>query len=153
MSTHVNEKSPSGEDRASAHAGAEPVSSATFLRADHDALDALARGLIQSIEGGDRDDAAASITVMQTRVREHLDGEEANLLPGYALYDAEDAHALLREHEKIRQVLAELDVGIDLHLVRADAVKAFLVALQAHAARENAGLYRWASAATGPTVE
>ena len=123
------------------------VRSATFLRADHDELEALARGLIQSIEEGDREDVAAAITVMQTRVREHLDGEEATLLTGYARYAPEDAKQLLREHAEIRHLLAELDVGIDLHLVRADAIKAFLGALQDHAARENAGLYCWAARA------
>ena len=131
----------------------KPVRVATFLRADHDELEALARGLIRAIVEGDRDDVAAVITVMQTRVREHLDGEERSLLAGYARYAPEDAQELLREHAQIRQVLAEFDVGVDLHLVRADAIKAFLVALQAHAARENAGLYCWAATAPELAVE
>lgn len=131
----------------------EPVKNATFLRADHDQLEALAQSLVRTIVEGDRDDVGAAITVMQTRVLAHLDGEERSLLGGYARYAPEDARELLREHAMIRQALAEFDVGVDLHLVRADAVKAFLGALQAHAERENAGLYRWAATAPGPTAD
>lgn len=131
----------------------EPAKSARFLRADHDELEALAQSLVRAIVEGDRDDVGAAITVMQTRVLAHLDGEERSLLDGYARYAPEDAQELRRDHLKIRQALAEFDVGVDLHLVRADAVKAFIGALQAHAARENAGLYRWAATAPGPTVE
>ena len=82
-----------------------------------------------------------------------LAGEERSLFDGYARYAPEDAQELLREHASIRQALAEFDVGVDLHLLRADAVKAFLVRLQAHATRENAGLYCWAATAPRSTVE
>ena len=131
----------------------EPVRMAAFLRGDHDALAALAEGVAKALAEGDVEDVGATIGVMQTRVLEHLDGEERSLLDGYARYAPEDAQELLHEHEKIREALAEFDVGVDLHLLRADAVKAFLVRLQAHAARENAGLYCWAATAPRSTVE
>lgn len=131
----------------------EPVRIAKFLRADHDDLVALAESVVKGIAEGDREDVGATIGIMQSRVLEHLDGEERSLFAGYARYAPEDAKELLREHENIRQALAAFDVGVDLHLVRADAVKAFLVALQAHAARENAGLYCWAATAPRSLVE
>ena len=131
---------------------AEPVKAATFLRADHDELEALAARLVQGVVEGDRQDVGVVIALMQARVIEHLDGEERNLLEGYAQYAPDDAREILREHAEIRKTLAEFDVGVDLHLVRADAVKAFLTALQAHSARENAGLYRWAATAPAPTT-
>ena len=108
---------------------------------------------LKAIAEGDREDVGATIGIMQTRVLEHLDGEERSLFDGYARYAPEDAQELLREHANIRQALAEFDVGVDLHLLRADAVKAFLITLQAHAARENAGLYCWAATAPRATVE
>ena len=42
----------------------------------------------------------------------------------------------------MRSVVAELDVAVDLHLVRANALDAFLSTC-ARMPHENAGLYRW----------
>jgi hemerythrin-like domain-containing protein len=119
-----------------------PARSATALRAEHDQLGLLAERLLDSIVAGDRSEAADAITAMQTLVSAHLAEEERELLPSYAEVEPADAKAILEDHAAIRKALAELDVTTDLHLLRADAVKAFLDALRAHANRENAGMYR-----------
>jgi hypothetical protein len=122
-----------------------PPTAAAFLRADHDELIGLVDTVCQAITEGDHDDIAATIAQLQTAVLAHIDGEERDLLPGYAQHAPEDAHAILAEHALMRTALAELDVGSDLHTTRTGAVRAFLVNLRAHAVRENAGLYVWAA--------
>ena len=49
------------------------------------------------------------------------------------------------EHARIRQLLGELGVGVDLHLVRLELAREFIDFLRAHARREEALLYRWAA--------
>jgi outer membrane lipoprotein SlyB len=116
----------------------------TLLRADHDKLEKLAATILESIVAGDRSEVGGTMEVMQSAVTAHLAEEERELLPAYAEHAPQDAQAILDDHAAIRAALAEFDMETDLHLLRADAVKAFLERLRAHAARENAGLYRWA---------
>lgn len=125
----------------------DPVEAGAFLHGDHDQLTAMAEGVVKAIREGDRDDVAAVITALQRRVLAHLEAEERDLLPPYAKAHPTEAAHLHREHADLREVLAQLDVTTDLHLVRAEAVKALLSQLRAHAVRENASLYRWARCA------
>ena len=122
----------------------EPAKLATFLRSDHNDLELLATTLMKTIVEGDREDVAAGIADLQARVTAHLDGEERDLLPRYTEAAPDDAAQILREHGEIRKALSELDVEVDLHLVRAGQIERLLNVLGAHAARENTGLYRWA---------
>jgi hypothetical protein len=122
-----------------------PVPDSADLRADHDRLETLASTIVEAIASGDHADVSATVTALQTGVGNHLDGEERELIPRYAAHDPADAGRILEEHAVIRRKLADLDVMTDLHLVRADAMRALLASLRAHAARENAGLYAWAA--------
>lgn len=122
----------------------------TFLREDHELLETLAESILKQVVEGDRDDCARAITTMQQRLANHLDTEERELIPSYARHDPEDAARILDEHAAIRRTLANLDVENDLHLVRAEALRSFLVALRAHAARESGGLYRFAARTPDP---
>jgi DNA polymerase III delta prime subunit len=115
------------------------------FRADHEILSTLASEILDAIIEGDPKRMPEAISVLQAAVAAHLDDEERELVPRYASFAPLDAARILEEHAEIRKVLAELDLESDLHLVRADAMAAFLAALEAHAARENAGMYRWAS--------
>ena len=112
------------------------------LRADHVLLESLAHGILRTIVEGEREDVAGALQELQKAVLTHLEGEERELIPTYAQYAPEDAALILKDHASIRCTLADLDVATDLHLVRADAVATFIGTLQAHAAREDAGLYR-----------
>jgi hypothetical protein len=127
-----------------------PESDASFLRADHELLETLAEDILQTVTEGDREDISEAVSLLQTTLFAHLEGEERELLPRYASEAPEDAALILKDHAAIRKQLAELDLQTDLHLVRAEAMRAFLVALRAHAARENAGLYRWAARSLDP---
>lgn len=123
-----------------------------FLREDHDLMASLAENILKQITDGDREDVARAITSLQVRLGEHLDIEERELLPGYARLHPDDAAHILTEHRGFRKALAELDMATDLHLVRAEALRAFLATLRAHAVHENAGLYRWAITASEPSA-
>lgn len=124
----------------------QPAKIATFLRADHDLLAMLVDTVIEAIVNGDRAEAADVVAAMQRAVTAHLDEEERELLPAYAREAPADAKAIRDEHAALRSALAELDLATDLHYLRADAVKALLMKLRAHADRENTGLYAWARA-------
>jgi len=125
------------------------TTSATSLRADHDALEDLTHSVMKKVIAGRREGLAEAIGELQARVLAHLDSEERDVLPRYAEYAPQDASELLAEHATMRSVLAELDVAVDLHFVRANALDAFLATLRTHAIRENAGLYRWAERTGG----
>ncbi len=119
-----------------------------FLREDHDLMASLAESILKQITEGDREDIGRAITSLQLQLAEHLDMEERELLPGYARLHPADAQRILAEHHGFRKALADLDMATDLHLVRADALRAFLGTLRAHAVHENAGLYLWAVTAS-----
>lgn len=119
---------------------------ATFLRADHDVFGDMTERIIQTVVEGDREDVSDAVSALEAAILSHLEGEEREVIPRYAQHDPVEAAALLREHAAIRKKLTELDISTDLHLVRADALRLLLDSLQAHARRENAGLYRWAEA-------
>ena len=121
--------------------------SLSALRTDHDALIVLTNDILAIIVEADRQKMQAAISALQALVAAHLDDEERELLPRYAKHAPEDAARIKEDHAGIRRALAELDIQTDLHLLRADAMHSLLAALQAHAAWEDAGMYRWATAA------
>jgi len=118
---------------------------ASSLHADHEALEAFANEILATIVEGDRKRMPQAISALQAAVAAHLADEERELLPGYAKHDPHDAARIMEDHAGIRKALAELDLETDLHLLRAEAMRALLTALQAHAGREEAGMYRWAT--------
>ena len=92
----------------------------TFLREDHDALEALAGKIIQMVEEGDREDVSNAVTAMEASILTHLEGEERELIPRYARENPVEAAAIVKEHAAIRKNHTELDVSTDLHLLRAN---------------------------------
>jgi hypothetical protein len=123
----------------------EPARLASFLRADHDVFEEIAGRILQTVVEGDREDVSDAMSALEASVLTHLDGEEKDLIPRFALHDPSEAKLILQDHAAIRKRLTELDISTDLHLVRADALRLFLDALRAHAKREDTGLYRWAA--------
>lgn len=74
----------------------------------------------------------------------HMEAEERFVLPSFAKVDPQEALALLREHGQFREQLLELGVAVDLHAIRYERSKELIERLQAHGAREDNLLYRWA---------
>jgi hypothetical protein len=73
----------------------------------------------------------------------HLALEESTVMPLYAASHPDEAHALLSEHDRIRDVVFELGLCCDLHAIRKTAVERLVRLLHAHAEHEDATLYRW----------
>jgi hemerythrin superfamily protein len=117
------------------------------LLADHRELEALFEQLKDAFGANAREDTQALWTRLEQRLTRHFEAEEQLLFPRFLQVDAPEVRALEAEHRAIRTKLDELGVGVDLKLVRDDVARAFLAALEAHAAREDALLYRWADEA------
>lgn len=126
-----------------------PPDVAAYLRGEHDDLETRASGLLAIVEEGDRDAMRQAFDEMEERIVAHLDLEERELFPRYAVDAPEDARQLVAEHDAFRKALAELDVAIDLHAVRLEMIRELVALLAAHAHRENVTVYRWAASRAG----
>lgn len=115
-----------------------------MLHEDHEHLDKLFADLVAAFQADAREDAARLWNDFDAGLRKHLLLEEQSILPEFGKFNPAEAAALLGEHERIRQQLLELGVGVDLHLTRDYQVAEFVRALRAHAAREDAVMYQWA---------
>lgn len=105
------------------------------LLADHKRLEGLCLGLEAAFAD---DDAQLLWADLERSLEVHFLVEESALFPRYAHYDPLETRALSAEHRLLRARLGELK------LLRAPLVRDFLAMLRAHAAREDAALYRWA---------
>jgi hemerythrin-like domain-containing protein len=111
--------------------------------ADHQRLDELFARLLGAFEADDRELVASSWTEFESGLLAHIEAEEEFLIPALARSSERDARSILQEHGHIRERLAELGAGVDLHIVRLDAARAFIDELRAHAGHEDALMYRW----------
>jgi Hemerythrin HHE cation binding domain len=82
----------------------------------------------------------------------HMEAEERFVLPAFARIDRDEAVAILREHGRIRELLLELGIAVDLHYIRFERSREFIETLRAHAAREDRLLYRWADQKLDPSL-
>jgi hemerythrin superfamily protein len=116
-----------------------------MLSADHARLDHLFEDIVASARAGDPGALRAEWRRFEAELTSHLELEEQELLPAFARQHPAEAQGLREEHERIRGMLAELGVALDLHCLRADRVEEFVTLVRAHARREEALLYPWAS--------
>jgi hemerythrin-like domain-containing protein len=114
------------------------------LRDDHRRLDALGERLLNPVHVNDAAAADAAYGDFERGVLAHLDVEEQHLLPLVERDHAAEAAAIRAEHEKIRALLAEIGVSLELHAVREERMEALAAFLKAHAEREEGLLYRLA---------
>lgn len=114
------------------------------LLADHRRLEQLCLQLEAAFAANAREDTQRLWRELERSLEAHFLIEERALFPRYAHFDATETRALSSEHRLLREQLAELGAGIDLKVGRSSAVATFFAMLRAHAAREDAALYRWA---------
>ena len=124
-----------------------PIDLQQRLLADHRRLEQLFTKLMDAFEADAREDTQRLWTELEAGLEAHFAAEERHLFAAYGNVDATETRALSGEHALLRARLAELGVGVDLKLVRAEVAKGFIGMLRAHAAREDALLYQWAKAA------
>ena len=87
---------------------------------------------------------AARWTLYEDGLLAHLDAEEMYLLPELSRHDAARADVIRAEHATIRALLAEVGVGLELHIVREDQMQRLAAFLRRHAEAEEADVYTWA---------
>jgi len=132
------------DENAVAVAVRDAAGPADLLAEHHRALDEQLDRLVARAQLGDAADLRAAWTAFERELLRHLEQEEAEILPGFARYDAAEALAILAEHADIRRALLEMGVNLDLHCLRAEAVQDFAQRLKAHARREDGAFYAWA---------
>ena len=113
------------------------------LANDHARLTRLFGDVFAAFEADARLESSALWTRFEQEIEAHFQLEEQHLFPRLARVKPGDAAALRIEHDAIRARIAELGVGLDLHLTRADLVEALMVDLQEHIERETTLLYPW----------
>jgi hemerythrin-like domain-containing protein len=114
------------------------------LSRHHAELDQHVGALLTKADGGDSHELATAWGDFERELLRHFELEERELFPRFFLEKPEDATALKREHETLRRDLLALGIRADLHCLRAEAVRAFISDLRAHAAYEEQALYPWA---------
>jgi len=114
------------------------------LCSDHQRLDGVFEALLNRVHVNDTQAAQATWTEFDRGLTAHIEAEEASLLPLFEQCDPGEAAVIRGEHAKIKSLLAELGVLLDLHALREDKVAEFVSFLRAHAAREERVLYQWA---------
>ncbi len=113
------------------------------LLEDHARLDALFTDLLACMRGDDREASARAWSEFDKGLLAHMAAEETLILLLFREVDPEEADAILADHSRFRAKLAELAVAVDLHFIRADMAEELVASLRAHAAREDALMYRW----------
>ncbi len=115
-----------------------------MLANDHARLDRLFSHLVAAFRSGDRDAIQALWTSFDEGLTAHLDAEERYILPLFEHEHPREAAELHAEHGTFRRKLADLSVGVDLHMVNTGMTAQFVELLRAHARREDALMYQWA---------
>jgi hemerythrin-like domain-containing protein len=113
------------------------------LRREHARLSIVLDDLLERFTDGNQRDLRAAWSEFEQRLVAHLDFEDRVILPAFANIDPVETQALRGEHLRLRTVLAELGVGVDLHLVQLEPARQFADWLREHAHREDVLLYRW----------
>jgi hemerythrin-like domain-containing protein len=115
-----------------------------LLVRDHARLAALFAKLLDAFREGDARDVRAMWARFESGLLAHFRAEERELLPAFAEVNPVEASELLAEHAVFRRLVAELGVGVDLHVVSLNVARGFVQALRAHVRREDRLFYRWA---------
>lgn len=114
------------------------------LLADHRRLEGLLERLLAAFVANDNRQMSTLWTELERGLLAHMETEEAQLLGRLEGAFPFVAEAILRDHQRIRQQLAELGIAVDLHAIRLETARAFFDDLRAHSDREELLLYRWA---------
>ena len=112
----------------------------------HRALETACEALLANTYGDDPRNLVFAYRSFERSMLEHLAAEDELILPAYAESAAADAQWIRDDHVAIRELLFQIGVDVELHIVRVETVKRLIEKLQAHAVREDAAMYPWAQA-------
>jgi len=83
----------------------------------------------------------------------HLDAEEHYLLPLVEAGHPAETERTRAEHLRIRRMVTELGVAVELHAARQPVIDELIRMLRDHAEWEDKTLYRWASDSASTSVQ
>ena len=89
-------------------------------------------------------------TELELCLRRHLQVEERQLLPLFVDSSPGEVMSILTEQRHIRELMGELGVAVDLHLLDKEAVLRLVGLLRKHAEAEDRNLYAWLERSDGP---
>jgi Hemerythrin HHE cation binding domain len=115
-----------------------------LLADHHHEVEGACRVLLACARADDPRALIEQYRLLERAVLEHLQAEEAVILPAFAAHDPDGARAIRDEHGAIRELLFRISVGLELHAVRVEQLEQLIETLHAHAAREDALVYPWA---------
>lgn len=125
----------------------------TRLTQDHLEIAALLESLSQAADVSDRDALIASWSELEGRLIRHMDAEERYLLPLLEASHPAEVKRTRLEHARIRDLICELGVAVELHAVRSCDIQALIEVLRAHSQREDEELYVLAGDKASVAVE
>jgi uncharacterized protein (TIGR02284 family) len=116
------------------------------LAKDHEALTESLERLVDFVSASDMTCVRDEWALFEPAVLRHIDAEQEFLLPAFEQDDPQEAKAIRAEHATIREMLGEIGLALELHVLRQEQVVRLQEFLVNHAAREASSLYTWASA-------
>lgn len=124
----------------------------TRLDQDHREIEALLDSLAQA-SAGPNDELRETFDGLESRLLRHMEIEEEYLFPLVAVTHAAEVDQTRIEHARIRQLVSELGLAIELHAARRPKVVELIEVLRAHAAREDQTVYPFAGERASTSVE
>jgi hypothetical protein len=124
-------------------APADEPSIEELLVADHERLDQLFQAIAAEAALGDSELLHRQWTAFGQALTRHMDVEEVRIISAFSRAEPKQARALLDDHARIRGMLTELAIDLDVHRLRPDRIRALVAELDEHARRETAILYPW----------
>ena len=118
----------------------------------HDTLRELLMQLLAAMQANATDETASLWNKLDHELRSHMDAEERLVLPAFGHVDRNEARALLRQHGRLRELLFELGVAVDLHCLRYERSHELVNLLLLHAGREEKLMYCWADQHVAPNI-
>ena len=113
------------------------------LRHDHAQLEELLVKLSDDADSSDPRLLQETWGKFESCLTRHLRKEEQELLPRFVASHPDEVRSTLSEHQRIRELVAELGVGVDLHTVRKEVLLGLVRRLREHAQAEDRSLYGW----------
>lgn len=114
---------------------------------DHSRIEQLLDEVLEAASADEREALRKRWARLETVLLAHLDTEELYLIPGLARHDAARAEKILEEHARIREVIGQVGLGLELHAVRAAHLQELSTRVREHAKNEEVDFYRWADEA------
>lgn len=120
---------------------------------DHEQLEGLLRCLSEDAAAPECGALQTTWCQFETRLLAHMDLEERYLLPALETSNAAESERIRAEHARIRELVSELGVAIELHTARQPAITQLISLLRRHSEQEDRVLYRLADRQTPAHIQ